>query len=852
VDPNDHNKLAPVGAVGEILAETPGVACEYLNDSDRSATTFVSEPTWFKDFTLIGKGKFLKTGDLARYHDDGSIIHLGRKDSEVKIRGQRVDLRDIEHRLLEHLGDEADVFVELVNPRKSSPVMAAFLWFRDRQQTADTVDIEVQGFVMADDSLKSKLQTVDLSLRNILPSYMVLSVYLSLADLPTTTTNKVDRRQLRERAAKLTRSEMEMLMHGQQQCVGITTNTPLEEQVVRLIAENLQLERSEIGSNANFIRLGGDSLAAMKLSNRCRELGIVLTVQDILQETNIASLMSRASSQQQIVENSDTISSIRKVDVTESPVTIAQTVIQLSDSTETASIAPEAIEYIYPCSPIQRGMLLSQVVDPRRHKIRLSFKLSLASQAEQIGLGRLQEAWMQVNQRHPALRTVFILNGSVDRQPAQIVLKAGEEASLSGLFEDSAEPNKERNDIRSYFPRSHLSIELLSTQEVLCRLDTNHVAIDGLSIGILLRDFLLAYDKQLNSRLVINIGDYLKVLTEAPQQPALKYWTAALKNREPTIFPKMSNVTYDEGTAQYHIIDIEIGLSSTFSDFAHKYGVTLSNIINVAWALVLQSFTGQQSVCFGYMVSGRDLPVKEIWDTVGLFTNMIVSLVDIDPSMSLLQILKETQNSFIQTLPFQHVAATDVFDALGVSMHTLFNSMVSVTNIGTKVPPEAASLKLQMVELLDFSEYEISVELRAEEGRLVAWIKYWDSAFTHGQVQNIASVFKKAIHLLLTNPHQSANSLYLLSDQDEEQIKGWTQQLPQQVDDCIHQQIQERCRLQPTAKAVESWDQSLTYYDLSRLSSLLALHLAQNHGVGPGKNVPVCLDKSSWTPVAMI
>jgi hypothetical protein len=83
--------------------------------------------------------------------------------------------------------------------------------------------------------------------------------------------------------------------------------------------------------------------------------------------------------------------------------------------------------------------------------------------------------------------------------------------------------------------------------------------------------------------------------------------------------------------------------------------------------------------------------------------------------MSLLQTLKETQDGFIQTLPFQHVAAADVFDALGVSMHSLFNSMVSVTGIGTEVLPEDASLKLQIVELLEFSEYDISVELRAKK-----------------------------------------------------------------------------------------------------------------------------------------
>lgn len=116
---------------------------------------------------------------------------------------------------------------------------------------------------------------------------------------------------------------------------------------------------------------------------------------------------------------------------------------------------------------------------------------------------------------------------------------------------------------------------------MLYQLDTNHVVVDGISIGVLLRDFLLAYDKQLTPRLASNIGDYLKVLTETSRKITLDYWTTALKNREPTIFPEMNNVTYNKGPAQYHIFGIEIGLSSTFSDFSYKYGITLSNVISV-------------------------------------------------------------------------------------------------------------------------------------------------------------------------------------------------------------------------------------------------------------------------------
>ncbi len=96
-DPNDVNQLVPLGLIGELCIEGPIVGRGYLNDEEKTAAVFIEDPTWL----LQGgaghpgrRGRLYKTGDLVRYNEDGSLVFVGRKDAQVKIRGQRGAQRD--------------------------------------------------------------------------------------------------------------------------------------------------------------------------------------------------------------------------------------------------------------------------------------------------------------------------------------------------------------------------------------------------------------------------------------------------------------------------------------------------------------------------------------------------------------------------------------------------------------------------------------------------------------------------------------------------------------------------------------------------------------------------------------
>ncbi|KAK1911190.1 hypothetical protein P3342_011792 [Pyrenophora teres f. teres] len=106
VDPENHHRLAPLGSVGELLVEGPILARGYLNDAEKTAAAFIEDPAWLMDGCqgYAGRhGRLYKTGDLVQYNDDGNLVCVGRKDSQVKLRGQRIELGEIEHHLRECL-----------------------------------------------------------------------------------------------------------------------------------------------------------------------------------------------------------------------------------------------------------------------------------------------------------------------------------------------------------------------------------------------------------------------------------------------------------------------------------------------------------------------------------------------------------------------------------------------------------------------------------------------------------------------------------------------------------------------------------------------------------------------------
>ena len=157
VDQNDHNRLLPIGAVGELMLSGPPVGKGYVGDAKKSASAFIQPPRWLQQlFPEASSWRLYKTGDLVRYDiSSGCLRYEGRKDRQIKVRGQRVELEDIEHHTRRYFPRAADVVVEQVKLPEDLPtgtgdmstiqprIIACVCWkrtqwtFRGRRNTDD-------------------------------------------------------------------------------------------------------------------------------------------------------------------------------------------------------------------------------------------------------------------------------------------------------------------------------------------------------------------------------------------------------------------------------------------------------------------------------------------------------------------------------------------------------------------------------------------------------------------------------------------------------------------------------------------------------------------------------------------
>lgn len=280
VDPEDPTKLSPLGAPGELWLEGPIVGQGYLGDAERTAASFVQDPIWLTSGPGGRRGRLYRTGDLVQYSSSGTLLFHGRKDTQVKIRGQRIELEEIENGVVKVLladndDIQAQVVVEVVERKDTgNKLLVAFVSLpsaagKDQHEHDQLVKDATSG-------LQDKL-------RAVLPIYGVPSIFIPTQTIPMTPTDKVDRRKLRTVAAQMSSEEMTLLSRDD----GVVTEPRTEEERIlrQLWAKVLHVDEATISVDDGFFRVGGDSIGAMKLVGMARKMGMTkLTVKDVFSQ----------------------------------------------------------------------------------------------------------------------------------------------------------------------------------------------------------------------------------------------------------------------------------------------------------------------------------------------------------------------------------------------------------------------------------------------------------------------------------------------------------------------------------------------------------------------------------------
>ena len=391
VNPANINELAPVGCPGELLVAGTCVARGYLNDEARTTERFLRGLPWMHDWINESRSDFrriYKTGDIVRYNLDGTLTYLGRKDTQTKVNGQRIEPGEIEHHVrlgmasLDLTSNRSETAVLIVQPQamSSHKVLAAFL----------STNLDLQSKAIA-----GVIREIRKYLESVLPRYMVPNIFIPVDKISTTATGKVDRRKLERFALTLSVDELTRFSGAADTASGRPVRTDEEKQLEELWRAVLQSPPSQfISAEDNFFELGGDSVLCMKLMSLANKKGLRLGIQDIW-EFPVLEQMAQHVQREVSIPIQDAGAFYLMAGWGEEK---KQELIMQAAST--CGTNPEEIEDILPCTSMQEALLSLSSMQDGTYIASIVLQLPPT-----IDLERLRNAVQSVIQTHQILRT---------------------------------------------------------------------------------------------------------------------------------------------------------------------------------------------------------------------------------------------------------------------------------------------------------------------------------------------------------------------------------------------------------------------------------------------------------------
>jgi aryl carrier-like protein len=634
VDPSDPEKLAPIGCVGELVVEGPPLARGYLNDPAKTTATFIENPKW-SGGPDTGYRRMYRTGDLVRYNPTGDLVIIGRRDTQVKFHGQRIELGEIEHHIISCSPPEWIPVVHLLDLSRNGrgPTLVTFVHVRNNTATSMISSVATLPI----NQLRSDLE-------RLLPSYMVPTVYIPVTHLPLTAGGKVDRGALQNIGERLTAEELHLYLLANL-VARRPPSTAMEKKLQLLWAKVLNLDANFVGAESNFLRVGGDSVAAMRLSAAAREDLISLDVRDIFRSPRLED-MSRCTRSMSVapVTQDAQFASLKTHDLSE----FLRTVIYPQIPTH-----PDSIEDVLVATDYQRWVIGCGQLKTKGYNNYFTLRFKGA-----LDLPQLQTACELLLARHPILRTVFITH---KRQLFQVVLRHVVPQFIYRPCQDDPVVRRSVLEADMALPvvlgqasiRFILLVYGTSEHELIMRV--SHSQYDGISLPILIKDLKAAYlQKNFCTSLPYSAFIYgLSSITRSSE--AEEYWRNVLQDSTMTAILAHTRPTYS------HAIDTSLkrvvrGLSVLPEE------ITPATAVKTAWAFTLAQISGCVDVTFGQITTGRNAPIRGIDKVVGPCMNLVPVRVKLNPKISLSGVARGIQSQHLEMSAYEYLGFQGIID----------------------------------------------------------------------------------------------------------------------------------------------------------------------------------------------
>lgn len=691
--PDDPNSLVPLGTVGELLLESPQLADCYLNDQQKTDALFVKNPA-FTQIVSSNDGprirRMFRTGDLVKMTADGSYILVGRADRHVKIRGQRVDLNEVEHQLSVAAPEQVTVAVEYIQSVSFKPRKALAAFFEYKTATDGLLE---QLLLPSSADRENELTAVRTALSSALPRHMIPTFYVPLQRFPVNESNKLDRNQLRiilQEAPSRDVKRLTLSNTNKQQ-----PRTSEEATMQELWSVVLSIPSKEIGIHDSFLNLGGDSIIAMRLSRTASARNAAIKVGDILRNPVLADMA-------RVLESTGPVAVAMSTSVpVYQPLSLLgeQTTAIKAAALEACPLAAnDNLADIHPVTSCQL-----QYIDQHFRGPNNSLNHFTWTGAGSLDIARLQASLMAAVAKFATLRSVFIQHRA---QIYQVVLHARPELSIPVLrtekriddFIEELQDSDMGHPPRLGDPPAQFALVehrypdgVPSQTSVVVRL--SHAQYDGACTPLIFDYIEKTYAGQpadADEEPPLTQADYMHLAAQQPRQASLDYWSALLRDSAMPAIPRTAPAsaangapTHDaatNGESAHHDATTNgaskkaNGIPAPLPPFGPLRTTsttlslaalptpshTMATVIKSAWARVLASLAPPDAttdVVFGSLVAARNVhPDAE--RVVGACINFIP--VRVDGAARGADVMRVVAEQAAAGIPHEHVGFYDV------------------------------------------------------------------------------------------------------------------------------------------------------------------------------------------------
>ncbi|KAL5083793.1 hypothetical protein Trisim1_000920 [Trichoderma cf. simile WF8] len=723
VKEDNHNEMVLKGEVGELVIEGNTLARGYLGDEARTTATFVNISIG------LDTRRVFKTGDLVRQTEAGDIIFIGRKDTQIKMQGQRFELAEIEARLAQTLPIGSKSCVDKVENTHFHNGGAIVAFLSDSVRVPGDEEPEI-SWNQVETTLEKSLEIMA-NLGTVLPKPMIPSLYVPISFIPLTTSHKTNRAALRELITSLGSIEIQKLRKPDTP-KGESRALSAEESILReLWAFALNLSPESIGPDDHFIQLGGDSVTSIKLIAAARSRGITLTSATVLSNP-VLSDQARLAFSSAAGESDENIPPFGLVDVRTPELRLIAALL--------SKLPTEEIEDILPMTLNQMRWYGKTLVKPDAWIDQYHFQLP-----SDVDLVRFNSAVSSVVEVTDLLRARVL--ATADRKLFQAIIKFHPVQVIN--TSDTLEEYLSRDLVTPMglgAPLTRFAVLHHANSTKVFVWTIHHAIYDGYSLPMLLQTIQDFY-QGLKPAPFTPFNRYLKGPEEKDLIDGEIFWKNYLLQASWTKFPVLPPPEEKSPPQMGRLLrTLSIVSRQAQPDNSESaQSVTMANVIRVAYAATLSHHSADHpsSVLFLESLGGRNSNLKGIDRVAGPTLLTIPTRLELPGVKSCKDIVLEAQTSLLERMKFESFPLPRL---LPLAPALELRSVLMIENEAFLINGDGNGLFGRGKEELKLEETEglpMIYRCTILQSQLDIDIRYDSTVIPHGEVEAFLGTFRR-------------------------------------------------------------------------------------------------------------